>query len=399
MAEDVVRISAKDLDADTFVTRFVAENTPVIITDALSDAWSGPLSWTPSKLQELAPDNLQVRVAPLMADGRDKWIESAELWPGVEKVKPLPGILHTDRVLAVAAARINVPIQDFVASLRGDGSLPSLYADGANNFQHSFSFLASQLPTSLDLGASLLFKTVHLWLGGKTHSTLHNDNYENLFVQLVGDKEFTLCPPGDSSKLVDGRLRKVYASWRQEDGSFERTASGISDEAVLNYAAYNIDSPPPEYVEQASNLRRTTIRVKAGEIFYLPFAWWHEVRAVPAEDGLCASAAFFYDPFFVRLQPKAQTKPGPIVPNPKYRKICERLGLNDSSDEEDDATKNDSKAGAIVGGSIVDQGKQAYTTPWLQDGSNLMCKVSMAVSLSAVFWAVLIAGKSRKGVG
>merc|ERR1711865_467315 len=165
-------------------------------------------------------------------------------------------------------------------------------------------------------------------------STLHFDNYENLFAQLVGEKEFVLCPPGDSSKLCDGRLRKVYASWCSEDGSFQRVESGISKEAVMNYAAYDIDAPSAEYAERASKLRRTVVRVRAGEILYLPFGWWHQVRAVPDENGLCASMAYFFDPFFVRLQPKGLTKVGPLLPNPKYRKLCERLHLGDSSDEE-----------------------------------------------------------------
>jgi jumonji domain-containing protein 7 len=338
--EVIERISAKGLDPDDFVRQYVAENTPVILQDALPEAWDHALTWTPERLAELAEKDLHVRVAPLMADGRDKWIENADLWPGAQDAEPLPGILHTDRVLAVAAARIDVPIADFVASLRGEGSLPSLYADGANNFDHSFSYLASDLPGALDIGDSLLFKTLHLWLGGRTLSTLHFDNYENLFAQLVGEKEFLLCPPGDANKLVDGRLRKAYASWCAEDGSFQRAASGISNEAVMNYAAYDIDAPPVEYAERAAKLRRSLVRVRAGEVLYLPFGWWHQVRAVPGENGLCASAACFYEPFFVRLQPKALTKVGPLLPNPKYRKLCERLHLGDSSDEEESEAAN-----------------------------------------------------------
>ena len=73
------------------------------------------------------------------------------------------------------------------------------------------------------------FKRTDLWLGSETLSTLHFDNYENLFAQLVGEKalfhrltgalgldlgqDFLLCPPGDTPLLADGRLRKAYATW------------------------------------------------------------------------------------------------------------------------------------------------------------------------------------------
>jgi len=165
---------------------------------------------------------------------------------------------------------------------------------------------------------------------------LHFDNVENLFVQLVGSKEFLLCPPGDTGKLVDGRLRKAYATWSPgpdgRAGSFARSAEGLSSEAVLNYAAYDVLDPPPEYAERASKLRPVRVVVRPGEVLFLPFGWWHQVRALPAESGLCASAACFYEPFFCRFQPRAWTEPGPVLPNPKYKKLCERLGLEADSD-------------------------------------------------------------------
>ena len=37
---------------------------------------------------------------------------------------------------------------------------------------------------------------VNLWIGNsKSTTSLHKDNYENIFCQLVGQKHFTLIPP------------------------------------------------------------------------------------------------------------------------------------------------------------------------------------------------------------
>ncbi|CAE7429143.1 JMJD7 [Symbiodinium natans] len=280
------------------------------------------LSWTPESLLEMAPADALVKVAPLMAHGRDKWVESADLWPDAKEAEPLPGVVRTDVVLAVAASRIEVPMADFVASLQGRPGLPACYADGAGNMQHSFSFLQSQLSGFPSLGESLIFNRTDMWLGGQTVSTLHFDNYENLFVQLVGEKEFLLCPPGDTDHLVDGRLRKAYATWEKSgggegasstSGTFSRTSGGLSTEAVMNYAAYDLDDPPAEYADDAAKLRRTVVTVRAGEVLYLPFAWWHQVRATPGPSGLCASAAAFFAPFFVRLQPRSLSTTGPML--------------------------------------------------------------------------------------
>lgn len=102
----------------------------------------------------------------------------------------------------------------------------------------------------------------------------------------------------------------------------------------MNYAAYDIHEPPPEYAERAQKLRPTLARVREGEVLYLPFGWWHQVTGFPAAHGLCASVSSYYEPFFVRLQPKSASKPGPLLPNPKYRELCTRLGLDDDEDED-----------------------------------------------------------------
>ena len=79
---------------------------------------------------------------------------------------------------------------------------------------------------------------------------------EKLFAQLVGEKEILLLTPRDSQGLVDGRLRKVYAKWR--DGEFVRESEGLSQEAVLNYAAYDIRNPPEEYWGSDNNILHRT---------------------------------------------------------------------------------------------------------------------------------------------
>merc|ERR1711862_969695 len=130
----------------------------------------------------------------------------------------------------------------------------------------------------------------------------------------------------------------------------------------MNYAAYNIDDPAPEYAERAAKLRKTVVRVREGEVLYLPFGWWHQVRGVPSENGLCASVASFYEPFFVRLQPKSLMKAGPLLPNPKYRKLCERLHLGDSSDEEEESAAPREKAEAIISKGGYDAGNPPLPT-------------------------------------
>jgi hypothetical protein len=68
------------------------------------------------------------------------------------------------------------------------------------------------------------------------------------------------------------------------------------------------------------------IDVRAGELLYLPFGWWHQVYSQPDcgadGGGLCASVSHSYTPFFCRLGGRATARLGPIGVNPAYRVLA-----------------------------------------------------------------------------
>ena len=350
------RVPRSELTAETFLRSYVLKSRPVIITGAM-EGW--PVrDWTPTALVERFGGEREVEVAPQQDNRADKWIESVDLWPRGREIcvssgDALPGVKRRDIVLAVAAARVRTSLGQFAERL-GPGEVPSgacrFYADGAGNLEKSFAFLRDDVDAAAwpACGAMLHPKRRDLWIGHDSVSELHYDMGENLFAQCVGAKSFVLVPPHCSRAFVDGRLRKAYMRWTGGSGGgggggsgdveelFVRDAEGISDEAVLNYAAFDIlDPPSPRPRRLMAMLPTVTATVRAGELLYLPAMWWHRVTAIPdPTHGMCASISHVYTAFYTRAS-ISRAKLGPMMTNPFYNALHAQLGLVDDPDEDD----------------------------------------------------------------
>lgn len=105
----------------------------------------------------------------------------------------------------MSARRVQVPIDEFVAVLRGEPGYVPAYADGAGNATAgpgpgsgsgsgagkaagSFAFLQADIspppPSVQACAAQLLLKRTDVWIGRSSISSLHFDNCENLFAQV-----------------------------------------------------------------------------------------------------------------------------------------------------------------------------------------------------------------------
>jgi len=82
---------------------------------------------------------------------------------------------------------------------------------------------------------------------------MHYDNFDNLYAQIIGKKKFILVEPGQSHKMVYGRLRKAYcglAAGQGEAGDLEggvdkfvRNPDNVVRETVINYLPFELEDP------------------------------------------------------------------------------------------------------------------------------------------------------------
>ena len=127
---------------------------------------------------------------------------------------------------------------------------------------------------------------VNLWIGNECAvSALHKDHYENLFYVLSGEKVFTLCPPGDACFLEEQRVPSGTFEWDGAEWKVRLDADGVGEgqpatsSPTVPWIATDVTVPlkgrPPN--DLARLCHPLTVKVRAGEMLYLPALWFHRV--------------------------------------------------------------------------------------------------------------------------
>ena len=129
---------------------------------------------------------------------------------------------------------------------------------------------------------------VNLWIGDeRAVSSMHKDHYENLFYVLVGEKVFTLCPPGDAPFLYNREFACGTFHQRQ-GGDWAVFANAVTDDGSTTLVPW-IESDVESLLNHSSRFQQLQrfprlarahpmkVTVRAGEMLYLPSLWFHRV--------------------------------------------------------------------------------------------------------------------------
>jgi hypothetical protein len=158
---------------------------------------------------------------------------------------------------------------------------------------------------------------VNLWMGDeRAVSAMHKDHYENLFYVLSGEKVFGLCPPSDApflyeKEVISGRF-EVSSRGSHDDGNkqqleptrnwsvvLDREAdttdpSSSSDEkySKVHWIATDLFGTNPDRTDEDEEFPLSkyahpiTVKVRAGELLYLPSLWFHRVTQTRETIGI-----------------------------------------------------------------------------------------------------------------
>ena len=113
-------------------------------------------------------------------------------------------------------------------------------------------------------------EAVNIWIGGsKSVTALHKDNFENIYVQISGQKQFTLLPPCShhcvSEKLLDP------ATYVRDGGQLELKLDREAER--VPFATWDPDEPETNATRFSHLAKPLRVTLSPGDMLYLPAMW------------------------------------------------------------------------------------------------------------------------------
>ena len=173
-----------------------------------------------------------------------------------------------------------------------------------DNLRNEYEPLFHDVPKSVPFARIALQKdpdAINFWLGNSRSSTaLHKDPYENIYVQVIGQKHFVLLPP-IASACVNDQPQPVatYAPSipPSKDLLDKVTFRPVLDEPHTTIPFATWDPDVPNRNKTAFSVLGTPVRVtlNPSDMLYLPALWYHKVSQSCSTEGICCAVNYWYD--------------------------------------------------------------------------------------------------------
>ncbi len=296
--------------------RYVARNRPFVIKNGAAD-WKARKRWNASYLKEVM-EGQTVNVSLTPHGNADSVIDL----PGGGSifVKPYERSEPFSTVLDAISAQASSTLPS------SNHNPPIRYAQTQNdNLRDEYTSLFTDVPPSIPFARVALAQppdAVNFWLGSAASTTaLHKDNYENIYVQILGRKHFVLLPPVDAPCVGEKEvLAGTYAprtaaggggggGGEEERESASASASASASEGNVGdlvvcvdepevhvpFATWDPDVPGQNATPYSRFAQPMRVTLDEGDMLYLPALWYHKVSQSCNEEGLCCAVNYWYD--------------------------------------------------------------------------------------------------------
>ncbi|KAG9236579.1 cupin-like domain-containing protein [Amylocarpus encephaloides] len=267
--------------------RFVALNRPFAVRGGAAD-WKASREWGVKKLKEVM-SGMRVNVAVTPKGNAD----SPARGPNGDLLFVKPHEEEQDFTTFL----------DFIITQEKNGRLPNQeirYAQTQNdNLRNEYSPLYPSVPPTIPFSRIALAhspEAINLWIGNSHSVTaLHKDNYENIYVQILGQKHFVLMPPL-AYPCVKERVLRSANYVRDGKGGLEIKEEEGRD---VPFATWDPDVEEEGVGEEEREMRELVrpmrVTLEAGDMLYLPALWYHKVSQSCNEEGICCAVNYWHD--------------------------------------------------------------------------------------------------------
>jgi jumonji domain-containing protein 7 len=142
-----------------------------------------------------------------------------------------------------------------------------------DNFRNEYATLFSHVEKDIPWARIALQQSpdaINLWIGNSLSTTaLHKDNYENIYIQIIGQKHFVLLPPLTYACVGEEELSPASYQ-RNEDGRLQMVMEEGEKIPFATWDPDNLQSGATKYSKYATPVRVT---LETGDMLYLPAQW------------------------------------------------------------------------------------------------------------------------------
>jgi jumonji domain-containing protein 7 len=275
--------------------RYVARNRPFVVRKGAS-SWVSHKKWNAAYLESIIGSSpVNVAITPLgNADSILHLPDSRALF-----VKPF------ETTLPFSTAQSNIRNQELAQTWHHS----TYYLQTQNdNLRGEYATLFKDVPASMSWARIALENdpdAINFWLGNSASTTaLHKDNYENVYVQVLGKKHFVLLPPVEAPCVNEvAVLAATYAHdgppgadlHKKEDMVVAIDGAEEGDESYVPFATWDPDRPEEHTTPFSKYSQPLRVTLEEGDMLYLPALWYHKVSQSCNAEGLCCAVNYWYD--------------------------------------------------------------------------------------------------------
>jgi jumonji domain-containing protein 7 len=275
--------------------RYVARNRPFVVRKG-AVSWPSHKKWNAAYLESIIGSfPVNVAITPLgNADSILHLPDSRALF-----VKPF------EAALPFSTAQSNIRNQELAQTW--DDSTYYLQTQN-DNLRGEYATLFKDVPASISWARIALENdpdAINFWLGNSASTTaLHKDNYENVYVQVLGKKHFVLLPPVEAPCVNERAvLAATYAHdglpgatlHKKEDMLVMIDGAEVGEEAYVPFATWDPDRPEEHTTPFSQYSQPLRVTLEEGDMLYLPALWYHKVSQSCNAEGLCCAVNYWYD--------------------------------------------------------------------------------------------------------
>ncbi|GIZ46742.1 hypothetical protein CKM354_000985500 [Cercospora kikuchii] len=268
--------------------RYVGRNRPFVVRRGAC-SWRAVRQWDASYLREVMGD-AAVNVATTPRGNADGLVED-----------------KYENLILVEPYEQKESFSDFLGYVQAEAHMSEQERSGRNvkyaqtqndNLRAEYSALFADVPNSIDFASTALDAepdAVNFWLGNERSVTaLHKDNYENVYVQVRGEKHFVLLPPIEMPCVNEVPIQFArYQPTGDDQSTLEPQA--YEDSELVPTPIWDPDEPDARASLYSKSSKPMRVTLYEGDMMYLPAMWYHKVSQSSGEEGYSCSVNYWYD--------------------------------------------------------------------------------------------------------